>query len=244
MFGGNIAGPNSDSSLYDFALRFAPDAGIGAIHDLYATNSSQYNSLQKLNSEKARLEIPFMQYGECLHGVGSFKQSMFPQSIGLAASFDTDVVHRVGMAIGAEARSIGIHACLSPVLDLGLDPRWGRGMSPDIQSRSHITKMRIVQEAWGEDMLLTSHMGVAMASGLSRNGSWDRPDAVAPVVKRKLANLTAVKTSNILQISQLMGVPKEELTAHHLWFWEHASSCSICFDRSRLLWTWVVPEGL
>lgn len=52
---------------------------------------------------------------------------MFPQSIGMAASFDTDLVHRVGSAIGAEARSIGIHACLSPVLDLGLELRWGRG---------------------------------------------------------------------------------------------------------------------
>lgn len=67
-----------------------------------------------------------MQFGECLHGVGSFKQSMFPQSLGLSASFDTDLVYAVGRAIGAEARSIGIHACLAPVLDLGKDPRWGR----------------------------------------------------------------------------------------------------------------------
>ncbi len=51
---------------------------------------------------------------------------MFPQSIGLSASFDTGLVHRVGRAIGSEARAIGIHACLSPVLDLGLEPRWGR----------------------------------------------------------------------------------------------------------------------
>lgn len=67
-----------------------------------------------------------MHIGECLHGVGSFKQSMFPQSLGLSASFDTDLVYRVGRAIGTEARSIGVHACLSPVLDIGQDPRWGR----------------------------------------------------------------------------------------------------------------------
>ncbi|KKY13783.1 putative glycoside hydrolase family 3 protein [Diplodia seriata] len=84
----------------------------------------------------------------------------------MAASFDTDLVYRVGRAIGTEARSIGIHACLSPVLDLGKDPRFGR-----------------VQEAWGEDKVLTSHMGVAYASGLSKNGSWSDPDAVAPVMK-------------------------------------------------------------
>ncbi|TVY83679.1 Beta-glucosidase B [Lachnellula suecica] len=166
-----IIGKNDNNFLYDFATQPVPGAGIGVLHDLYATNTSQYNSLQKLNKEKARLAIPFMQYGECLHGVGSFSQSMFPQSIGMAASFDTDLVHRVGAAIGTEARSLGIHACLSPVLDLGLEPRWGR-----------------VQEAWGEDMLLTSHMGVAMASGLSKNSSWDRPDAVVPVVKHFAAH--------------------------------------------------------
>lgn len=89
-------------------------------------NTSNYNGLLKRNLEKSRLAIPLMQTGECLHGVGSFKQSLFPQSIGLSASFDTDLVYRVGRAIAVEARSIGVHACFSPVLDLGLDPRWGR----------------------------------------------------------------------------------------------------------------------
>ncbi len=82
-----------------------------------------------------------MQYGECLHGVGSFKGSMFPQSIGLAASFDVDLVRRVGEAIGAEARSIGIHACLSPVLDLGLEPRW-------VVSKKHGAKICFSLHTW------------------------------------------------------------------------------------------------
>ncbi len=85
-----------------------------------------------------------MHIGECLHGVGSFKQSVFPQSLGLSASFDTGLVHRVGGAIGAEARSIGIHACLSPVLDLGQEPRWGRmqGMGDDwFRTRGHLAKL-------------------------------------------------------------------------------------------------------
>ena len=92
----------------------------------YSLNTTYYNSLQELNLQKARLEIPFMHTGECLHGVGSFKQSIFPQSLGLSASFDTSLIYRVGRAIGTEARSIGIHACLSPVLDIGQDARWGR----------------------------------------------------------------------------------------------------------------------
>lgn len=127
--------------------------------------------MQQLNLQKARLKVPLMHFGECLHGVGSFKQSMFPQSLGLSASWDAGLVHRVGRAIGTEARSIGIHACFSPVLDLGLDPRWGR-----------------MQEAWGEDKVLTSHMGVAYSSGLSKNSSWSDPDAVVPVMKHFAAH--------------------------------------------------------
>ncbi|KAJ6603052.1 glycoside hydrolase family 3 protein [Mycena sp. CBHHK59/15] len=171
MFADNMIGPNSDNDLYGTHEPASVPSRVGVVHDWYPTNKSQYNSLQLLNHQKSRLKVPFMQTGECLHGVGSFKQSMFPQSIGIAASFDRNLAYAVGRAIGAEARSIGIHACFSPVLDLGKEPRWGR-----------------VQEAWGEDFVLTSHMGVAYASGLSKNGSWADPDAVAPVVKHFAAH--------------------------------------------------------
>ncbi|KAJ7866042.1 glycoside hydrolase family 3 protein [Mycena olivaceomarginata] len=171
MFADNIIGVASDNGGYDTAMQIAPDAGVGVMADWYPTNASQYNSVQRLNAEKSRLKVPFMVYAECLHGVGSFKQSMFPQSIGLAASFDPNLVHSVARAIGTEARAIGIHACLSPVLDLGKDPRWGR-----------------TQEAWGEDFVLTSLMGVAYASGLSKNSSWADPDAVVPVLKHFAAH--------------------------------------------------------
>ncbi|KAI8626050.1 glycoside hydrolase family 3 protein [Xylariaceae sp. FL1651] len=171
MFGDDIVGANSQNELYDYTMRFNPDSPIGVMHDWYPLNISHYNSVQELNLQKSRLKVPLLHLGECLHGVGSFKQSIFPQSLGLSASFDTDLVHQVGHAIGTEARSIGIHACLSPVLDLGQDPRWGR-----------------MQEAWGEDKVLASHMGVAYSSGLSKNGSWADPDAVVPVLKHFAAH--------------------------------------------------------
>ncbi|KAJ6007301.1 beta-glucosidase [Penicillium herquei] len=171
MFADNIIGPNSDNALYDQAMEAAPGAPVGIMHDWYPTNKSQYNDLQKLNIEKSRIYVPFMQTGECLHGVGSFKQSMFPQAIAMAASFDTNLVHRVGRAIATEARSIGVHACFAPVLDLAKEPRWGR-----------------VQEDWGEDMVLTSNMGVAFASGLSKNSTWSDSDAVIPVMKHFAAH--------------------------------------------------------
>ncbi|KAK6852336.1 glycoside hydrolase family 3 protein [Apiospora arundinis] len=171
MFAGEIIGVESKNELYDHTMRFSPGSPIGVMHDWYTLNSSQYNELQRMNLDKSRLKVPLMHTAECLHGVGSFKQSMFPQSLGLSASFDTDLVYRIGRAIAKEARSTGIHACFSPVLDIGQDPRWGR-----------------MQEAWGEDKILTSHMGVAYSSGLSKNSSWSEPDAVVPVMKHFAAH--------------------------------------------------------
>ncbi|KAF2116384.1 family 3 glycoside hydrolase [Lophiotrema nucula] len=170
-FADNVIGPASDNSLYDFEMRFTPGASIGHMHDWYPLNKTYYNDLQRLNIERSQLKVPFLHWAECLHGVGSFNQSMFPQALGLASSWDADLVHRVGKAIGTEARSIGIHACLAPVLDLCKDPRWGR-----------------CQENWGEDKILTSHMGIAFASGLSKNGSWAEQDAVVPVMKHFAAH--------------------------------------------------------
>ncbi|KAF7331409.1 Glycoside hydrolase family 3 protein [Mycena kentingensis (nom. inval.)] len=174
MFGDAMVGFKSDNTGYDLATRLAPTGGVGVVHDWYPTNSSQYNSLQKLNIDKSRLKIPFMQFGECLHGVGSFKQSMFPQNIGLGASFDQKLAWDVGRAIGAEASSIGIRGCLSPILDIAKEPRWGR-----------------VQEGFGEDFILTSFMGVAYARGLSKNGSLSDHDAVAPIAKHFVAHGSA-----------------------------------------------------
>lgn len=138
-FGDDIVGMHSNNDQYDHTMRFTPDSPIGFIHDWYPLNTTHHDTLQRLNLHKARLKIPFLHLGECLHGVGSFQQSTFPQPLALAATFDRALVHRLGRALATEARSIGIHACLAPVLDLGLDPRWGR-----------------MQEAWGEDKVLTA----------------------------------------------------------------------------------------
>ena len=96
---------------------------------------------------------------------------MFPQALTLSTSWDEDLIYRVGRAIGTEARAIGIHACFAPVLDICRDSRWGR-----------------CQEDWGEDHILTSHLGVAFSSGLSKNGSWSDKDAVVPVIKHFAAH--------------------------------------------------------
>lgn len=195
-FADNIIGPASDNSLYEYELRFTPNASIGHMHDWYPLNKTNYNDLQRLNIESSKLKIPFLHWAECLHGVGSFEQSMFPQALALSNSWDTELVHRVGRAIATEARSIGVHACLAPVLDLCKDPRWGR-----------------CQEDWGEDKVLTSHMGVAFASGLSKNGSWAESDAVAPVMKHFAAHGSPQGGSNG---APFMGHGNREVLEEHL----------------------------
>jgi beta-glucosidase len=111
-----------------------------------------------------RLGIPaYDWWNECLHGVGrAGRATVFPQAIGLAATFDTELIHRVATAISDEARAKH-HASArldrrdryrgltfwSPNVNIFRDPRWGRG-----------------QETYGEDPFLTASIGAAFVRGL------------------------------------------------------------------------------
>ena len=111
-----------------------------------------------------RLGIPFYNWwNECLHGVGrAGKATVFPQAIGLGATFDDALMRDIGTAVSDEARAKhhaalrrGFHAMYfgltfwTPNINLFRDPRWGRG-----------------QETYGEDPFLTSRMGVNYIRGL------------------------------------------------------------------------------
>jgi beta-glucosidase len=107
------------------------------------------NALQEFFIENSRLGIPVFFHEECLHGLAGPEATSFPQPIGLAATFDADLVRRVYAATAAEARSRGAHQALTPVVDVARDPRWGR-----------------VEETFGEDPHLASELGVAAVQGL------------------------------------------------------------------------------
>jgi beta-glucosidase len=111
-----------------------------------------------------RLGIPaYNWWNECLHGVGrAGVATVFPQAIGLAATWNPDLVHQIATAVSDEARAKhhqalrqGIRAMYSglthwtPNINIFRDPRWGRG-----------------QETYGEDPYLTAQMGVAFVKGL------------------------------------------------------------------------------
>jgi len=111
-----------------------------------------------------RLNIPsYNWWSECLHGVArNGKATVFPQAIGLAATFDTALVKEVASAISDEARAKhqetlqrGIRdrytglSFWTPNINIFRDPRWGRG-----------------QETYGEDPFLTGLIGAAFVQGL------------------------------------------------------------------------------
>ncbi|HKV26209.1 MAG TPA: glycoside hydrolase family 3 N-terminal domain-containing protein [Candidatus Acidoferrum sp.] len=111
------------------------------------------NTMQKWVRENTRLGIPVLFHEECLHGHVAPKSTSFPSAIGMASTWDPPLIHDVFTAVAAEVRSQGAQECLSPVLDIARDPRWGR-----------------TEETFGEDPYLASRIGVAEIEGLQGNG--------------------------------------------------------------------------
>lgn len=109
--------------------------------------TNKINSIQKYYVENTRLGIPAIFFDEALHGLVRAGCTSFPQSIALAATFDTSLMYRVASAIADETKARGIRQVLSPVINIASDVRWGR-----------------VEETYGEDPVLTSAMAVAYVS--------------------------------------------------------------------------------
>jgi beta-glucosidase len=126
--------------------------GVGAIHDIYPQTARVINEIQQYVIENNRWGIPALVMEEILHGYLGEGSTAFPMNIGLGATWDKDLLSRVGRAIGTEARAHGVHFGLGPNLDIGLEPRWGR-----------------VAETFGEDAYLVGELGAAMVQGLQGN---------------------------------------------------------------------------
>ena len=103
--------------------------------------------------EESRWGIPVLQHGEALHGAQWGDATCFPQSISMAATFDTDLYHEVALAIAEELRAVGVRQVYAPVVNVSRDQRWGRA-----------------QESYGEDVLMNSLFGVAYVKALEGSG--------------------------------------------------------------------------
>jgi len=128
------------------------------------TPAEKIAQLQSASPAIPRLDIPAYEWwSEGLHGLARHGEAtVFPQAIGLAASWDPDLLHAVGGVVAAQARekflATGLHkdhgrynglTIWSPNINIFRDPRWGRG-----------------QETYGEDPHLTATLGVAFIEGL------------------------------------------------------------------------------
>jgi beta-glucosidase len=100
-------------------------------------------------ARRSRLGIPLLFAKDILHGV----RSITPVPLGLAATFDPDLVERTGRLDADEARRIGTNWALGPTVDIARDARWGR-----------------MVDGFGEEPLLASLMGAARTRGLVAGG--------------------------------------------------------------------------
>lgn len=123
-------------------------------YDTTTTLVSYYKQIKNIQNHfltQTRLGIPPIFFAEALHGVVANNVSVFPQSIALAATFDTALMHQVANYIADECTALNINQVLSPVINLATDVRWGR-----------------TEETYGEDPYLTSVMGIAYVTAFER----------------------------------------------------------------------------
>lgn len=140
--------------------------GTGARWRTPAETVAFIESIQKWAMEETRLGIPVLFHEESLHGYMASEATMFPMAIGMAGSFDRQLMQDVQSVIAREVRARGVHLALSPVVDIARDPRWGR-----------------IEETFGEDPYLCGEMGVAAVLGLQGEGKELGPDKVMATLK-------------------------------------------------------------
>ncbi len=124
------------------------------------------NAIQRFLLEKTRLGIPAIIHEECLAGYQAKGGTVFPQAIGLAATWDPDLVEKMTAIIREQMVAAGARQALAPVLDVCRDPRWGR-----------------TEETFGEDPYLISRLGIAYVKGLQGR---DMRDGVIATAKHFL----------------------------------------------------------
>jgi beta-glucosidase len=123
---------------------------IGASTGLDAAGSAELmNAIQQVAVEQTRLGIPVIVHEESVAGYCARGATVFPQAIGLAASWDPGLLAEIAAVIRDQLLAVGARQALAPVLDVARDPRWGR-----------------VEETYGEDPVLAGTLGTAYVRAL------------------------------------------------------------------------------
>nr|AAZ32298.1 beta-glucosidase [uncultured bacterium] len=135
----NQVSAGGDVSNYAESIR---KGQVGSI--LNEVDPVKINAFQRLAVEESRLGIPLLVGRDVIHGF----HTVFPIPLGLAATFDPDLVEEGARVAAVEATSQGVRWTFSPMLDIARDPRWGR-----------------IAEGSGEDTYLDTRMAEAMVYG-------------------------------------------------------------------------------
>lgn len=153
---GNAAGPGTrQSDIEDLIAR----GEVGSL--ISVVGAHQTNHYQRIAVEKSRLHIPLLFGLDIIHG----NRTIFPVPLGLAASFDPDLVEETSHMAAVETRLDGVRWVFSPMVDIARDARWGR-----------------IVESSGEDPFLGQSMARAYVRGYQHGGLGDA-DSVAACVK-------------------------------------------------------------
>lgn len=132
---------------------------VGAIFNAYTAKYTR--ELQALAVEGTRLKIPLIFGYDVIHG----HRTIFPISLGEAASWDLQAIEKAARISAIEASAEGIHWTFSPMVDIARDPRWGR-----------------ISEGAGEDVYLGSLIAKARVRGYQGN-DLSRPDTILATAK-------------------------------------------------------------
>jgi beta-glucosidase len=152
-------GKNPEARIKIDPMDLAAKGRLGSM--LNVVGAKRTNAFQRAAVEKSRLHIPLLFGADILHGY----RTIAPIPLGLAATFDPDLVEEVSRLSAAEASSAGVRWFYSPMVDISRDPRWGR-----------------THEGAGEDAYLGAAMARAYVRGY-QGGDLSRPGSVAACVK-------------------------------------------------------------
>jgi beta-glucosidase len=153
---GQPTGPGTGRTDYDDMIQ---KGQIGALFNI--TTAREANAFQRVAMEKSRLKIPLVFGLDVIHGY----RTEFPIPLGLAATWDPELVQKAARVAAREASASGIRWAFSPMLDISRDARWGR-----------------MAEGNGEDPYLDSAMARAFVLGY-QGDRLSAPDSVAACPK-------------------------------------------------------------
>jgi len=147
----NISWQLKDSMLQKGIVDYKIGSVLNTWNNVAHSKEEWHAVVSKLQNYtgRTRLKIPLVYGVDAIHGVTyTDKSTLFPQEIAQAATFNRQLVHRAAEICAYETRSCSLPWTFSPVLDLGLDPRWPR-----------------LWETFGEDPYLASALAIEITKG-------------------------------------------------------------------------------